>query len=464
MTTDFYHSSLEYPLEASARSSKQTSIPLSERLLGLYMSLLNLGTDAVKDSKQVKYTKICNFISMTSFISALGYIPMAIVWGNPIWLAVVTGICLMSMGVLYLNKVGSIHVSRIAYMVAVNILLFLSALVIGPNSNSESFLLIAVLIPFLVFDLSNTKLILVGIMMPLTFLISYQHVSPLFLDYNLTIAHQNLLHTIGMPMEVGLAAAALFQFVYYSRKTELELEASNQLMTVQTTELKRSNADLEQFAYVISHDLKAPVRNISCFMRLLSTKHGVTLDAEASEFVEFALTGSKRMERLIDDVLAYSRIGRNLSAPTPVNINDVINTIRYEIEGKHDMPNAIISIDRELPIVNSVHSSLMYHIFQNLIRNGLKFNKSEYPEVNISWDETEDSYKFSVSDNGIGISQKFAKQVFQMFKRLHAEDVYDGTGIGLAIAKKIVENYNGEIWYESDGEHGTTFCFTIRKF
>ena len=128
------------------------------------------------------------------------------------------------------------------------------------------------------------------------------------------------------------------------------------------------------------------------------------------------------------------------------------------------MPNAIISIDRELPIVNSVHSSLMYHIFQNLIRNGLKFNKSEYPEVNISWDETEDSYKFSVSDNGIGISQKFAKQVFQMFKRLHAEDVYDGTGIGLAIAKKIVENYNGEIWYESDGEHGTTFCFTIRKF
>jgi len=233
---------------------------------------------------------------------------------------------------------------------------------------------------------------------------------------------------------------------------------------VQTTELKRSNADLEQFAYVISHDLKAPVRNISCFMKLLSTKHGITLDAEAKEFVEFALTGSKRMERLIDDVLAYSRIGRNLSAPTPVNINDVINTIKYEIDGKHEMPNAIISIDRELPIVNSVHSSLMYHIFQNLIRNGLKFNKSEHPEINISWTESEESYKFSVADNGIGISQKFAKQVFQMFKRLHADDVYDGTGIGLAIAKKIVENYNGEIWYESDGEHGTTFFFTIRKF
>ena len=464
MTTDFYHSSLEYPLEASVGSSKQKSISLSERFIGLYMYLLNLGTEAVKDSKQIKYTKICNFISMTSFMSALGYVPMAIVWGNPVWLAVVSSICLMSAGVLYLNKSGSIYISRIIFLVSVNILLFLSALVIGPRSSSESFLLIAVLIPFLVFDLSNVKLIITGIVMPLTFLLSYTAIAPYFIDLNLTLAHQELLHTIGMPMEVGLAAAALFQFVYYSRKTEIELEASNQLMTVQTTELKRSNADLEQFAYVISHDLKAPVRNISCFMKLLSTKHAITLDAEAKEFVEFALTGSKRMERLIDDVLAYSRIGRNLSAPTPVNINDVINTIRYEIEGKHDMPNAIITIDRELPIVNSVHSSLMYHIFQNLIRNGLKFNKSEYPEVNISWDETEDSYKFSVSDNGIGISQKFAKQVFQMFKRLHAEDVYDGTGIGLAIAKKIVENYNGEIWYESDGEHGTTFLFTIRKF
>ena len=464
MTTDFYHSSLEFPLEAPARSSESKSLPLSERLIGAYMHLLNLGADAVKDSKQLKYTKICNFISMTSFMSALGYIPMAIVWGNTIWLAVVSAIYLMSAGAMYLNKTHHIYFSRIAYMVAVNILLFLSALVIGPHSSSESFLLIAVLIPFLVFDLSNVKLIITGIAMPLTFLLSYQFVAPYFAGINLSIAHQELLHTIGMPMEVGLAAAALFQFVYYSRKTELELEASNQTMTVQTTELKRSNADLEQFAYVISHDLKAPVRNISCFMKLLSTKHAITLDAEAKEFVEFALTGSKRMERLIDDVLAYSRIGRNLSAPTPVNINDVINTIKYEIDGKHEISNAIISIDRELPIVNSVHSSLMYHIFQNLIRNGLKFNKSEHPEVNISWTESEDCYKFAVSDNGIGISQKFAKQVFQMFKRLHADDVYDGTGIGLAIAKKIVENYNGEIWYESDGEHGTTFFFTIRKF
>jgi light-regulated signal transduction histidine kinase (bacteriophytochrome) len=265
-------------------------------------------------------------------------------------------------------------------------------------------------------------------------------------------------------MEVGLGISAIFQFAYYSRKTELELESSNQQMMLQTNELKRSNADLEQFAYVISHDLKTPVRNISCFMQLLSNKHAVSLDTEAREFVDFAVNGSKRMERLIDDVLAYSRIGRNLSTPTPVNVNDVINTIRYEQEGKQDTSYATINITNELPIVNSAHSSLLYHIFQNLIRNGLKFNKSEHPEINISFQDTEQFYVFSVADNGIGIPKKYAAQVFQMFKRLHNENEYDGTGIGLAICKKIVEHYNGEIWYESDGSDGTTFCFTIRKF
>jgi light-regulated signal transduction histidine kinase (bacteriophytochrome) len=235
-------------------------------------------------------------------------------------------------------------------------------------------------------------------------------------------------------------------------------------MTLQTNELKRSNADLEQFAYVISHDLKTPVRNIACFMKLLANKHSDSLDAEAKEFVDFAVTGSKRMERLIDDVLAYSRIGRNLSTPTPVNVNDVINTIRYELESRQDAPEARINISGTLPIVNGAHSSLLYHVFQNLIRNGLKFNNSSYPEINIACHETEQFYMFYVSDNGIGISKKYSAQVFQMFKRLHNESEYDGTGIGLAICKKIVELYNGEIWYESDESTGTTFYFTIRKF
>jgi len=464
MTTDFYQSIAISPRGITVRSPKKVQIPVSERLVAFYMSMINLGTGFIKDTKQLKYIRICNFVAMTSFLASLGYTLLSMMWGNPLWFIAVNSLCISSVGVLYLNKIGRVNISRIIYLISVNTLLFIIALIVGPYTNGENFLLVAILIPFLIYDLSKVKLIIIGIALPGIFLISYPYLEPFFGQYHLTMTQQNIMRTIGVPMEISLAATALFQFVYYSGKTEIELESTNQQLTIHTTELKRSNADLEQFAYVISHDLKAPVRNISGFMNLLASKHAITLDAEAAEFVDFAIKSSKRMERLIDDVLAYSRIGRNLSTPTPVNINDVINTIRYELNGKNVTPNASITIDKELPVVNSVHSSLMYHVFQNLIRNGLKFNKSQHPEVNISWTESDEFYTFSVKDNGIGISKKYAVQVFQMFKRLHAENEYDGTGIGLAICKKIVEHYNGTIWFESEEGHDTTFFFTIRKF
>jgi signal transduction histidine kinase len=463
MTSDFYHSSLEFPAgNTSLRSPAKERMPVTKQVMAAYMMLLNLGTEFIKDNKQLKYIKICNFAAMTSCLAAIIYIVLSIAWQNPLWFIAVNSLCITSIGVLYLNRIGRIYISRILYLVVVDTLLFIIALILGPYTHGENFLLIAVLIPFLMFDLEHMKLIIMGVTIPIVFITLYPYLESFFSPYNLSVAHQNVIRVLGIPMEVGLAITAIFQFLYYSRKTEIELESSNQQLTVHTTELKKSNADLEQFAYVISHDLKTPVRNISCFMKLLLNKHAIALDAEAKEFVDFALNGSKRMERLIDDVLAYSRIGRNLSISTAVNVNDVINTIRYELDGKTS--NATIIVDHELPIVNSVHSSLLYHIFQNLIRNGLKFNNSEHPEVVISCGETTENYMFSVADNGIGIPKQYAPQIFQMFKRLHNENEYDGTGIGLAICKKIVELYNGEIWFESDGSHGTTFYFTIRKF
>ena len=466
MTTDFYHSSVQYPLGSlSARTEKRRSRPLSELIVTSFLTLLNLGTDFIKERKQVKYIKISNFVAMTSFVASLTYMVLSIVWANPLWFMAVNSLCITSIVVLYLNKTGRVNISRIFYLVSVNSLLYLIALIVGPQTRAEDFLLIAVLIPFLMYDLDKVKRIIIGITIPVVFIISYQYLEPYFADYHLSLDHQNIMRTICVPMEAGLAIAAVFQFMYYSRVTELELEDTNLQLTLQTTELKRSNADLEQFAYVISHDLKTPVRNISCFMKLLSNKHSDALDAEAKEFIDFAINGSKRMERLIDDVLAYSRIGRNLTVPTPVNLNDVVNTIKYEIEGRTEMENVTININKELPIIESAHSSLMYHIFQNMIRNGIKFNKNAHPVIDISWSDSADYYVFKVSDNGIGIEKQYTAQVFQMFKRLHNENEYDGTGIGLAICKKIVENYNGEIWFEkNEAGEGTTFYFTIRKY
>jgi light-regulated signal transduction histidine kinase (bacteriophytochrome) len=272
------------------------------------------------------------------------------------------------------------------------------------------------------------------------------------------------MYHIGIVVQFCLAIGAIYQLVMYSRKAENELESSQVQMSFQTNELKRSNSDLEQFAYIISHDLKAPVRNISSFMNLLVNKHGNSLNPEAREFVDYSRNGAKRMERLIDDVLSYCRIGTNLPNPTPVNLNDVVSTVRFELSDKLKAADGMVVISKELPVVNNVHSSLMYHVFQNLITNGLKFNKSEKPEINVFWTNSLNYYTFSVHDNGIGISKEFSDTIFQMFKRLHNENEYDGTGIGLAICKKIVEYYNGEIWFESETGKGTTFHFTIRKF
>ena len=188
------------------------------------------------------------------------------------------------------------------------------------------------------------------------------------------------------------------------------------------------------------------------------------MNPEAREFIDYSHTGAKRLERLIDDVLSYCRIGTNLPKPVPVNLNDVVGTIRFELREKLNTANGKININKELPVVNNVHSSLMYHVFQNLISNGLKFNKKENPEINISWTNSLNYYTFSVSDNGIGVSKEYSTTIFQMFKRLHTEQEYDGTGIGLAICKKIVEYYHGEIWFDSVQNEGTTFHFTIRKF
>ncbi len=267
-----------------------------------------------------------------------------------------------------------------------------------------------------------------------------------------------------MAVQFILALTAVYQFVNYSRKAEDAVEESNEQISLQTKELKRSNADLEQFAYIISHDLKAPVRNISSFMNLLASKHGPAMTPEAREFINFSLTGSKRMERLIDDLLSYCRMGTNLSQPSQVNLNDTISTLKIELSDKLNATNGSIIVSKELPIMNKAHSTLMYHVFQNLITNGLKFNKSGKPEIDISWSETPEYYTFLVKDNGIGISKDYSKAIFQMFKRLHTENDYEGTGVGLSICKKIVEYYHGEIGFDSEIGKGTTFHFTIRKF
>jgi PAS domain S-box-containing protein len=227
-----------------------------------------------------------------------------------------------------------------------------------------------------------------------------------------------------------------------------------------TAELTRSNEELEQFAYVASHDLQEPLRMITSYVQLLASRYKDKLDEDANDFIDFAVDGSNRMRILINSLLEYSRVNRikpfeNIE-PEKL-LEDVLQNLKDQIKEN----NAVIKIDA-LPDIYG-DPVLIGQLFQNLIGNAIKFRRGEDPHITISCKKENNEYLFSVKDNGIGIQQEYKEKIFIIFQRLHAKEKYPGTGIGLAICKKIVERHNGKIWFESEINKGSTFYFTIKK-
>ncbi len=224
-------------------------------------------------------------------------------------------------------------------------------------------------------------------------------------------------------------------------------------------ELARSNAELENFAYVASHDLKEPLRSISGFTDLIVRRYKGKLDKDADDFFGFITDGTNRMGQLIDDLLAYSRISTAKKEYTLVDLNIVLKKVIATLSLDIKKTKAEICID-ELPSVSS-NSIQMEQLFQNLISNAIKFSKDEILQIKVSAAKEQNEWVFSVSDNGIGISHEHNHKIFDMFQRLHPRSTYEGTGIGLAICKKIVDLHGGKIWVESESGKGSTFYFTL---
>jgi signal transduction histidine kinase len=227
----------------------------------------------------------------------------------------------------------------------------------------------------------------------------------------------------------------------------------------QADELKRSNADLEQFAYVASHDLQEPLRMVSGFTGLLKRRYGGKLDADADEYIEFAVSGANRMQSLINDLLGYSRVGREEVAAKAVDTQAALDQALANLQTAIEDRSAMVSCG-QLPMVWANHGMLV-RLFQNLISNALKFCKAERPIVRIQAEARGGDWVFSVADNGIGIDPQYKDRVFLIFQRLHKQSEYPGTGIGLAVCKRIVERNGGRIWLESEPGKGTTFFFTL---
>ncbi|WP_432986196.1 sensor histidine kinase [Dactylosporangium sp. CA-233914] len=238
------------------------------------------------------------------------------------------------------------------------------------------------------------------------------------------------------------------------------VEEANRMLEQQAAELTRSNRDLEQFAYVASHDLQEPLRKVASFCQLLQRRYSGQLDERADQYIGFAVDGAQRMQRLINDLLAFSRIGRLTSGFTEVDLNKVVQDAAAQFDAQREATDAEI-IFTGLPSVRG-EEPLLGALFSNLIGNAIKFRRPDVPpRIVIDSQAGEGEYEISVEDNGIGIEPEFADKVFVIFQRLHAKETYPGTGIGLAIAKKIVEYHGGRIWIDPDHREGTLLRFTL---
>ncbi|WP_229830173.1 sensor histidine kinase [Actinoplanes ianthinogenes] len=225
-------------------------------------------------------------------------------------------------------------------------------------------------------------------------------------------------------------------------------------------ELRRSNSDLEQFAYVASHDLQEPLRKVASFCQMLQRRYAGELDDRAQQYIGFAVDGATRMQRLINDLLTFSRIGRVYDDDLPVDLNEVVDRVEETLTASIEETGAIIVRPR-LPIVTG-DVTLLTMLWQNLIGNAIKFRRPEEPPVvEITATAEGSAWAFTVSDNGIGIDPEFADKIFVIFQRLHPRDRYDGTGIGLAVCKKVVEHHGGAIELDQAYRKGARFVFTI---
>ncbi len=245
------------------------------------------------------------------------------------------------------------------------------------------------------------------------------------------------------------------------KETNALLEQKSEQIHLQNKKLEESNEDLKNFAYVASHDLKEPLRMISSYTSLLNKRYSHLFDETAEEFFEFITDGARRMEGMLDDLLSYSRVNSQDQPKKPINTLHIMQIVEVNLRNKVEAAGGELRFKEEqFPTIMS-NRTHMTQLFQNLVSNGLKFTGDKKPIVTVACYLKEDNYVFSVKDNGIGISPKNKEKIFEMFSRLHTRDEYEGTGIGLATCKKIVERLGGQIWVESEVNEGCTFFFSV---
>jgi signal transduction histidine kinase len=258
---------------------------------------------------------------------------------------------------------------------------------------------------------------------------------------------------------ISIATAALLLPLIPKALELPSIQLSNERLKKSSADLARSNKDLEQFAYVASHDLQEPLRMVNGFVQLLQQRYKGKLDAQAEEYIQQAVAGTQRMHAMIEDLLAYSRVSSQNAAITPISSSKALEQAIANLQAAIKETGATVR-SGVLPEIGFDHSQLV-QVFQNLIGNALKFKGKDPLTIEVAAQKAEHEWFFSVKDNGIGIDPHYSEQIFEIFKRLHSKEKYPGSGIGLTICKRIVERHGGRIWVESSEGKGAAFYFTV---
>jgi signal transduction histidine kinase len=284
-----------------------------------------------------------------------------------------------------------------------------------------------------------------------------------------TVEGGDLSHAVSLadaPAEIRLLAdqvermrLRIVQEFAMAEQARDDAQRARAVVEEQAQDLARSNTELEQFAYVASHDLQEPLRKVASFCQLLERRYKGQLDERGDQYIEYAVDGAKRMQQLINDLLAFSRVGRLAADFVAVDLGTALAQARRQLAAIIDETGAVVTSD-DLPTVNG-ESTLLVQLFQNLVGNAVKFHGDEPPRVHIGVQGAGDKWELSCSDNGIGVEPQYADKIFVIFQRLHARDTYGGTGIGLSMCKKIVEYHGGRIWLDTTAVSGTVFRWTL---
>ncbi len=266
-------------------------------------------------------------------------------------------------------------------------------------------------------------------------------------------------HIVSFAISSSLIQVGNEKYIQAFHQDITDRKAAEEKLKRLTAELQASNAELESFASVISHDLKEPLRMVSSFLKLLEEEMGQQLNENSREFIFYAVDGAVRMKKLVDDLLAYSRVGFKNENFVPINLNEIMDYVKRVLQEDIEKNQAIITV-KPLPVITA-DKALFDHLFINLVGNALKYRSDKQPIIEVGCTEEMDNYIFYVKDNGIGIEPRFFEKIFIIFQRLHSRNEYSGSGIGLAVCKKIVEILRGKIWVESEPGKGSTFYFSL---